>query len=42
MSVPRSATMTPVAPSCTASTALSPKRVASTRSNGVGVPPRWM
>ena len=32
----------PAAPSCAASIAATPKRVASTRSNAVGVPPRWM
>src|SRR5437588_53493 len=35
------ATMWPKAPSCTASMAPMPKRVASTRSKAVGVPPRW-
>ena len=37
----RSATIDPNAPSCTASMAAMPNRVASTRSNAVGVPPRW-
>src|SRR5215218_8592665 len=41
MSVPRRATMTPDCPSCTASIAARPNRVASTRSNADGVPPRW-
>ena len=40
MSVPRSATIWPNAPSATARIACAPKRVASTRSNAVGVPPR--
>ena len=40
MSVPRSATICPYAPSWTASIAPRPNRVASTRSNAVGVPPR--
>ena len=42
MSAPRSATILPQSPSCTASIACSPNRVASQRSNAVGVPPRWM
>ena len=37
-----SATIVPKAPSWTAATAATPKRVASTRSKAVGVPPRWM
>ena len=41
MSVPRSAVMLPKSPRCAASTACQPKRVASTRSYAVGVPPRW-
>ena len=41
MSVPRSATIVPNRPSSTASIARTPKRVASTRSYAVGVPPRW-
>ena len=36
------ATIDPNAPSWTADTAATPKRVASTRSKAVGVPPRWM
>ncbi len=40
--MPRSATIAPNAPSATARIACTPKRVASTRSNAVGVPPRWM
>ena len=42
MSVPCSATICAKAASWTASTAAAPKRVASTRSTAVGVPPRWM
>ncbi len=43
MSVPRSATIVAELPCrATASMACRPKRVASTRSNAVGVPPRWM
>src|SRR5215469_17481232 len=40
ISVPRSATMLPNAPSATALAAWTPNRVARTRSNAVGVPPR--
>ena len=40
--VPRSATIFPKSPSATASMACRPNRVASHRSNAVGVPPRWM
>ena len=39
ISVPANATITPLSPSCTASIACRPKRVASTRSYAVGVPP---
>src|SRR5262249_45340917 len=42
ISVPRKAIIVPQSPSCTASMACSPNRVASTRSNADGVPPRWM
>ena len=42
ISPPWSATIIPNAPSCTASTAATPKRVARTRSKADGVPPRWM
>ena len=38
--VPCSATITPKSPSCTASIASIPKRVAMTRSYAVGLPPR--
>ena len=41
ISLPASATIWPNAPSCTASMAAMPKRVDSTRSKAVGVPPRW-
>ena len=40
MSVPRSAVILPHSPASAASIACSPNRVASTRSNAVGVPPR--
>ena len=38
---PRSAVILPQSPASAASIACSPKRVASTRSKAVGVPPRW-
>ncbi len=38
----RSATMVPNCRSCTAARASAPNRVANTRSNAVGDPPRWM
>ena len=41
MSVPRSAVIVPHLPASAASIACRPKRVASTRSKAVGVPPRW-
>ena len=41
MSCPRSDTIWPYSPACAASAALTPNRVASTRSYAVGVPPRW-
>ena len=41
IAVPCKATIWPDWPWCRASTAWSPKRVARTRSNAVGLPPRW-
>ena len=41
ISVDRSEAIVPHAPSCAASIAARPNLVASTRSNGVGLPPRW-
>ncbi len=41
ISVPRSAVIVPQRPASAASIACRPKRVASTRSKAVGVPPRW-
>src|SRR4051812_13166677 len=42
MALPRSAAIFPHSLRATMSAAWTPKRVASTRSNAVGVPPRWM
>ena len=42
MRVPRREAIVPHRPSCAASMAARPSRVASTRSEAVGAPPRWM
>ena len=41
ISAPRTATILPKSPWPTSQAAAQPRRVASTRSNAVGVPPRW-